>query len=161
MFQASGDNYEDRNGPIEDMVSLFAGLFGKRDAYIMALAERGAESTAQNSPAQEYVGLTAKSRILLVCDSREESRSNFWPAPPNPMKWWWRQPDAHLAHLTREQFAGVYVSSEYLQEALEIGKLLQNEQILEGMPDGVVLLDADNTILWGNGRLREWSGCDR
>ena len=38
--------------------------------------------------------------------------------------------------------------------------LLQNEQILEGMPDGVVLLDSDNTILWGNGRLREWSGRD-
>jgi CheY-like chemotaxis protein/GAF domain-containing protein len=28
------------------------------------------------------------------------------------------------------------------------------------MPDGVVLLDADNAILWGNGRLREWSGRD-
>ena len=26
------------------------------------------------------------------------------------------------------------------------------------MPDGVVLLDADNTIIWGNGRLSEWSG---
>ena len=26
------------------------------------------------------------------------------------------------------------------------------------MPDGVVLLDADDTILWGNGRLREWTG---
>ena len=26
------------------------------------------------------------------------------------------------------------------------------------MPDGVVLLDADNTIMWGNGRLREWTG---
>ena len=26
------------------------------------------------------------------------------------------------------------------------------------MPDGVVLLASDNTILWGNGRLREWTG---
>jgi CheY-like chemotaxis protein len=26
------------------------------------------------------------------------------------------------------------------------------------MPDGVVLLNEDNTILWGNGRLRDWSG---
>ena len=34
----------------------------------------------------------------------------------------------------------------------------QNEQILEGMPDGVVLLDSENTILWWNGRLREWTG---
>jgi hypothetical protein len=43
VFQASGVNCEDRNGPIEDMVSLLAGLFGRRDVYIMALAERGAE----------------------------------------------------------------------------------------------------------------------
>ena len=26
------------------------------------------------------------------------------------------------------------------------------------MPDGVVLLDSDNSIIWGNGRIREWSG---
>ena len=64
-----------------------------------------------------------------------------------------------LAHLTRERFAGVYVSSEYLQEALQIGNLLRNEQILDGMPDGVVLLDSDNSIVWCNGRLREWSDC--
>ena len=35
---------------------------------------------------------------------------------------------------------------------------MQNERILEGMADGVVLLDSQNTILWGNGRLCEWSG---
>src|SRR3569623_481088 len=28
------------------------------------------------------------------------------------------------------------------------------------MPDGVVLLDSDNSILWGNGRLREWARRD-
>jgi CheY-like chemotaxis protein len=26
------------------------------------------------------------------------------------------------------------------------------------MPDGVVMLTGDNTILWGNGRLKEWTG---
>ena len=103
-------------------------------------------------------GLTAKSKILLVCDSRENAEqlaraaaeSHDVVVADNPLR--------ALAHLAREQFAGVYVSSEYLQEALELGKLLQNEQILEGMPDGVVLLDADNTIIWSNGRLAEWSG---
>jgi CheY-like chemotaxis protein len=28
------------------------------------------------------------------------------------------------------------------------------------MPDGVVVLDRDNAILWSNGRLRRWSGCE-
>ena len=64
------------------------------------------------------------------------------------------------ARLARETFAGVYVTSQHLTDTVQIGKLLQNEQILEGMPDGVVLLDGENTIIWGNGRLREWSGRD-
>ena len=69
-----------------------------------------------------------------------------------------QNPMRALALLTREKFAGVYVTAKFFREAFEIGKLLQNEQILEGMPDGVVLLEGDNTILWGNGRFRQWSG---
>ena len=69
-----------------------------------------------------------------------------------------QNPMRALARLTNERFDGIFVSGDHLQEAFEIGKLLQNEQILEGMPDGVVLLDSENTILWGNGQLRRWSG---
>ncbi len=71
-----------------------------------------------------------------------------------------QSPMRALALLTRERFAGVFVTSKYLREALQIGQLLQNEEVLEGMPDGVVLLDSDNTILWSNGRLCQWSGLD-
>jgi CheY-like chemotaxis protein len=71
-----------------------------------------------------------------------------------------KSPIRALARLAREDFAGVYVAGEHLRAALQVGKLLQNERILQGMPDGVVLLDADNTILWGNGRLREWAHRD-
>ena len=71
-----------------------------------------------------------------------------------------RNPIRAFARLSREDFAGVYVASRHLREAIKLGKLLQNERILEGMPDGVVLLDADNTIIWGNGRMREWCGFD-
>lgn len=65
-----------------------------------------------------------------------------------------------VAHLTRDQFAGVYLAADHLHQAFDIGKLLQNEQVLEGMPDGVVLIDSENTILWSNGRMRAWSGQD-
>lgn len=103
--------------------------------------------------------MAAKSRILLVCSSGENAEellagaaeSHDVVVASNPMR--------AFAHLSRERFAGVYVSSEYLQEALELGRLLQNEHILEGMPDGVVLLDSDNLIIWSNGRLAEWSDC--
>lgn len=104
--------------------------------------------------------MATKSKILLVCDSREnvgevlanagESREVL--VAQNPMR--------ALAILSREQFDGVYVSAEHLQQVFQLGKLLQNEQILEGMPDGVVLIDCDNTIIWSNTRLCEWSQCD-
>lgn len=65
-----------------------------------------------------------------------------------------------FALLAREQFDAVYVASPHLREAVAFGKLLQNERILEQMPDGVVLLDSNNNVIWGNGRLREWTGRD-
>jgi two-component system, sensor histidine kinase SagS len=102
--------------------------------------------------------LTAKPKILLVCDSRENAEQLLARAADSHEVVVADDPLRILTHLTEERFAGVYVSSEYLQEALAIAKLLQNEQILEGMPDGVVLLDSNNSIIWGNGRLREWSG---
>ena len=95
-----------------------------------------------------------KPKLLVVgdsCDSAEEvcsvfSESHDIVAVQNPIR--------ALAMLARSRFDGVFVTAKYFQQAFEIGKLLQNEQILEGMPDGVVLLDSDNTIIWGNGRLR-------
>ena len=104
--------------------------------------------------------MTPKSRILLVCDSRDNAEQLLVRAAESHDVVVADNPLRALAHLSREQFAGVYVSSEYLQEALKLGRLLQNEQILEGMPDGVVLLDSDNSIVWSNGRLAEWSQCD-
>jgi CheY-like chemotaxis protein len=65
-----------------------------------------------------------------------------------------------LEYLGQEKFDAVIVASDHLQQSLEIGKLLENEQILQGMPDGVILLGSDNTILWCNGRLYDWTGRD-
>ena len=105
--------------------------------------------------------MAAKSRILLVCSSGENAEQLLARAAESHDVVVVSNPLRALAHLSREPFAGVYVSSEYLKEALELGRLLQNEHILEGMPDGVVLLDSDNLIIWSNGRLGEWSDCDR
>jgi CheY-like chemotaxis protein/PAS domain-containing protein len=97
---------------------------------------------------------------LLVCDSREDAEQLLARATESHEVVVAQNPMRALAHLTRERFAGVYVSSEYLREAFDIGRLLQNEQILEKMPDGVVLLDTDNTIIWSNTRLCEWCDCE-
>jgi CheY-like chemotaxis protein/PAS domain-containing protein len=102
--------------------------------------------------------VTAKPKILVVCSAPERDEAllarlgeTFEVVIAESML-------RALARLKRDDFASVIVGSTHLQEAFQVGKLLQNERILEGLPDGVVLLDSDNTIVWGNGRLREWSG---
>ena len=63
-----------------------------------------------------------------------------------------------FARMAAESFEGLYVRSPHLIESLQVGRLMQNEQILAGMPDGVCLLDPDNAILWGNPQFRQWCG---
>jgi CheY-like chemotaxis protein/PAS domain-containing protein len=63
-----------------------------------------------------------------------------------------------LAQLASGGFIGIYADADHFAEVMEVGKLAQNERILQDMPDGVVMLSGDNTILWGNGRLKEWTG---
>jgi CheY-like chemotaxis protein len=66
-----------------------------------------------------------------------------------------------LARLARNQYDALYVDADYFSQAVDVGRLLQNDRLLQEMPDGVVLLDDQNTILWGNGRLKEWSRSDQ
>lgn len=63
-----------------------------------------------------------------------------------------------LARLTSGGFTGIYADAEHFSNAFDINRLVENERILEGMADGLVVLDAESCILWGNGRLREWVG---
>jgi len=99
-----------------------------------------------------------KPRILALCSSRREAEemlcgvaeSSQLVVVPTPMR--------ALARLRSGQFNALYVASQHLEQALDLGRLLQNKQVLEGMPDGVVLLDSDNSILWSNGRLADWTG---
>ena len=104
--------------------------------------------------------MTEKPKILVVGDSRENAEQALSATDQSHEMIVVQSPMRALALLTRERFDGVFVTANYFKEAFEIGKLLQNEQILEGMPDGVAMLESDNTIIWGNCRMREWSGRD-
>ncbi len=104
--------------------------------------------------------MSEKPKILFVCDSPEHVEDLLAETAGKYEVVLVKNPLRALARLANETFDGVFVSGNHLQEAFDIGKLLQNEQILDGMPDGVVLLDSDNTILWGNGQIRRWSGLD-
>ncbi len=101
--------------------------------------------------------MSTKPKILIVCDSRENAERSLGESLASHEVVIAQNPIRALAILNREQFDGIYISSEFLQETLDMGRLLQNERILEGMPDGLVLLDSDNLIIWHNERLSEWS----
>ena len=68
-----------------------------------------------------------------------------------------KNPLRALKQIARENYAGVYVDGEHLEEAVRLGQLSENERMLEAMPDGVALLDAEGTILWANECLRQWA----
>jgi CheY-like chemotaxis protein/GAF domain-containing protein/PAS domain-containing protein len=67
-------------------------------------------------------------------------------------------PARALSHLGSGEYVGIYADADHFAEVVDVARLVQNERILRGMPDAVVLLGDDNTILWANGRLREWTG---
>jgi CheY-like chemotaxis protein/PAS domain-containing protein len=63
-----------------------------------------------------------------------------------------------MAELAHGDYIGIYADADHFAEVIDVGRFVQNERMLQGMPDGLVLLATDNTIVWGNGRLREWTG---
>jgi two-component system, sensor histidine kinase SagS len=104
--------------------------------------------------------LSGKPKILLVCDARESAEQWLQSIVDSHEVVVVQHPMRALVLMMRERFAGVFVSADFLQQAFQLGRLLQNEQILEGMVDGAVLLDSDNAIVWCNSRVCEWSGCE-
>jgi CheY-like chemotaxis protein/PAS domain-containing protein len=67
-------------------------------------------------------------------------------------------PARALSHLGSGEYIGIYADADHFAEVINVARLVQNERILQGMPDGVVLLGADNSIIWANGKLHEWTG---
>ncbi|TWT90720.1 Polar-differentiation response regulator DivK [Pseudobythopirellula maris] len=65
-----------------------------------------------------------------------------------------------IAKLANGDYQGVYADAALMLPSAEAGRIIQNEQILRGMPDGVALLDADNRVLWANGTLCGWTTRD-
>ncbi len=113
---------------------------------------------SQTVSGEDSTHTARSSKVLVVGDSVGEWFHDQTSVPSDVVHA--QTPLGALDCLSRDSYDAVYFTSDHLKQAYELGKLLQNEQILEGMPDGVVLLDSDNQILWSNGRLCQWSGCD-
>lgn len=62
------------------------------------------------------------------------------------------------ALLAHRPYVAIHVSASHLAHALHFGHMLESERTLEALPDGVVLLNAENRVQWANRRMREWFG---
>ena len=65
-----------------------------------------------------------------------------------------------VSELTRDEYAAVYCDADHFVGAADVAQLIRNDRLLQVMPDGVVMLDSQNTIQWSNGRLRTWFSLD-
>lgn len=63
-----------------------------------------------------------------------------------------------LALAGTERFDAVYVDTRDQSVRQWAGNLIQAERILEAMPDGVAVVNADLRIVWANATFEGWSG---
>lgn len=103
--------------------------------------------------------MSVKPKILLV-DAGHDSAAS-WAAPLEPACELVRSADAAqaIALLARGEFNGACLAGDEAT-AEQLQKLAQNERILEGMADGVVLLGKGHIVLWANEQFRQWVGRD-
>ncbi|MEZ6111529.1 MAG: response regulator [Pirellulaceae bacterium] len=104
--------------------------------------------------------MSDKPKILCLGDVRDKPPEATRFEPDSYEYVTVKEPLRALSLLSRNQYAGLLVEPAFFAEAAEFGRLLQNERILDGMPDGVVVVDSTNTIRWGNDQFRRWVGCD-
>ena len=112
-----------------------------------------------NTCAAEVEIVADRLRILYVCNPSDSLESLPEALRSSAEVQVVHNPLRALAKIAREEYDGVYVAANHLQNAVRLGRLLENDRILEGMPDAVALLDSDLTILWANHVCLEW--CNR
>jgi GAF domain-containing protein len=98
-------------------------------------------------------------RILYVCNPNDSVASLPESLRSTAEVQTVHNPLRALAKISREKFDGIYVTADHLQNAVKLGRLIENDRILEGMPDAVALIDGELTILWANHVFIEW--CNR
>jgi PAS domain-containing protein len=95
----------------------------------------------------EAVGLEIKPKLVCVFDGDIESSgipaelvAAFDIIPTT-------SPIRTLHQYRNVPLAGIFVASSQLPQAMQ---LLESDQLLRSMPDGVVVLDGENKIVWAN-----------
>ena len=69
-------------------------------------------------------------------------------------------PSRALSRIGEGGICGVFLDAAHTEAAAHLSDLLQKEQVLHGMPNGVVLLNESNVIMWANDRMGQWCCVD-
>ena len=72
-------------------------------------------------------------RILFVCNPSDSLESLPEAVRASADVQVVHNPLRALARIAREKYDGVYVAADHLQNAVRLGRLLENDRILEGM----------------------------
>ncbi len=99
--------------------------------------------------------LSEKPKILVLGKAAENDQP-LWRALHDRYQVIHCQAPIRVTSKIASDVVGIVVFSGAIDAGLRLDWLLRIEQILEKIPDGVALLDADRTILWANDCLRGW-----
>ena len=86
------------------------------------------------------MGVAERLRILYVCNRGDTIQSLPEGLRQSADVETIHHPLRALAKIARQHYDGVYVAADHLQDILRLERLLENDRILEGMPDAVALL---------------------
>lgn len=93
-------------------------------------------------------------KILRICLSGASPTDSDVLSQPSTKYFDCDDSETAVELLKKNDFDGVYLSSEGNEE--NITNLFRNQQILNGMPDGVVLIDRDTKVHWANRCFENW-----
>lgn len=104
--------------------------------------------------------MSAKPKILCVGDGFEQAPQVLDSLRQSCETVTASGPVPALSELARDQFAGMFLSFSNGTSAAGVRQMLQDPRVLENMPDGLVLLDTDNIVVWANEQFRRWTNRD-
>src|SRR6476620_7555828 len=119
------------------------GRFFATRLFFRVVAFAGLAYNSGDSTPRWRLIVAERPRILYVCSPNDSVESLPEALRSTTEVLTVHNPLRALARIAREKFDGIYVTADHLQNTVRLGRLIENDRILEGMPDAVALLDAD------------------
>lgn len=102
--------------------------------------------------------MTRIKKILRIHTSGSKPTDSDVLSEPNTKYFDCNDSASAIELLNENEFDGILIPADGTGESCgEFANLFRNQQILNGMPDGVVLIDRETNVHWVNQCFRQWS----